>query len=317
MKSTIKREGAATSISLGPAAAAALVASNEADVVVLRTGLLLVASPGVLSEIVSERMGGSSQSAAALAASSIRPPLTPAWLAQLSSEEMALLRKLSAVRFEERIVPEIDRLLSAVEKKLLLQLSARKLVSIFKNPKYPKGVYNLSPVAYAAGAHPQEVKLAAAAVPISNTAPSFAGGASRAHSASSVSSSPSAPPAAIASIPLRALSINTVEHLVALGYMVLDNENDAKRAMPEITARLKNDDVKGIRGFDKRYYVLRRSFLMEYEGPLLALVDLGPATPDELAAKMNLTSEAVRVLLMILGDEGEVIEKRRGNWVRA
>ncbi|MDE1798218.1 MAG: helix-turn-helix transcriptional regulator [Candidatus Micrarchaeota archaeon] len=320
MRATIKREGAATSLPLGPAAAAALSGQAEADVIVLRQGVLLVAAPGALSEIAAGREGGARPASGALAPSVASALRAPPWLAQLSTEEMALLRKLSGVKFEERIVPDIDRLLSAAEKKVLALLTGRKLVSIFKNAKYPKGVYNLSPVAYAAGAHPQELKLAQQAVPISNSGQAAGAPASPSQPVSSrggPASSPSAGASPPVPVSARQLSINTVDHLAALGYMVLDNENDAKRVMPEITSRLKNDNVKGVRGFDKRYYVLRRSFLMEYEGPLLALVDLGPATPEELAGKLNLTSEAVRVLLMILGDEGEVIEKRRGNWVRA
>lgn len=304
MKSKIKSESGQHWLSIPAAAAAAFSKAGEMEVSLLRDGLLLVYTPSAIAALPSApppepvRVTGAEAPipgapSCAFGFSSVRLPL--------SGEQAALLRKLSQVRFEERTPPAVEKMLDASEKKILDGLISRQLVSIFKNLKYPKGVYNISRLAYSAGLH-------------------AAGGGGRAAPPSGAMDAQKPLPSALpplsksASLPL---AINTIEHLVRLGYMVLDNENEAKRVMPQIQSSLKNDEVKGVRGFDRRYYVLRRSFLMEFEGSLLALVDQGPQAPDELGAKLGLTPEAARVLLMILGDEGEVIERRRGTWVRA
>ena len=98
--------------------------------------------------------------------------------------------------------------------------------------------------------------------------------------------------------------------------MVLNTEDEAKTVMVQIQPMLKNDDVRGIRGFDKRYYVLKRSFLHQYAGLVLAQLDSGPAVAEKIAAALNLDTDAVSVILMIMADEGEVIEKRKGMWER-
>jgi len=102
-----------------------------------------------------------------------------------------------------------------------------------------------------------------------------------------------------------------------LGYMILDNENEAKNVMPTLASEITHDDVKGVRGFDKKYYVLLRSFYLEHEGRLLAALDRGPKNADAMAPEMHLTPEAVRTLLVVLADGGEVIEKQKGVWQRA
>jgi hypothetical protein len=236
---------------------------EEADFFVLKKGLYLVSMPNAdappvkKAESPLQKKGGV--------------------LLSLSNDERALSRKLSTIRFEDRQVPSVEKQLNASEKKALASLIGKKLVSLMKSAKYPRGVYGISDGLYG------EMR----------TFPKTGAGT-------------------VASIP-----INTVEHLHKLGYMVLDNENDAKNVMPVLQDEISRDDVKGVRGFDKKYYVLMRAFYLEHEGGLLALLDRGPMHCDEMSAVLHLTPEATRTLLVVLAENGEVIEKQKGVWQRA
>ena len=274
MKTRITKEGANALLILPPAAAEAMKESQEAQVLVLKQGALLVCSPGAFEKMQKEEMPCEGK---------IMLKKAQAPEAGKNDEQM-LLHKLSLIRFAERTVPALEKALSQNEKKLLQNLVERKIISIFKNEKYQKGVYNIPQGVYAAASKPVQEKAQAAPFAPENS-----------HSG----------------------QLNSVDHLVARGYMVLNNENEAKMVMPQIALKLKNETVKGVRGFDRRYYVLRRSFLLEYESRLLPLLEQKSQSAYELAGKLGLDEEAVLVLLMILGDEGEAIEKKKGMWGRA
>lgn len=329
MRAAIKRTSTAGQVILPPAALAALEGSEEVDVWVLRKGVVLLTESGALERWDEKREGGEEKEKPPLAAAgqtksegyapgsvsarntpvSDRPTATAqlskkSQTSVLSPDEMSMLRKLLTIRFEERTVPAVAKKIGAAEKKVLDALVARRLIEVFKNSKYREGVYNISQGVYEAVSTPMS-------------------GEKRKENAAQLqpqaekTNAHSSPPLAFSNSSSGTPPINSADHLARFGYMVLNSEGEAKMAMMQIQPMLKTDDVRGIRGFDKRYYVLRRSFLHQYAGLVLAQLDAGPSTADKIAAALGLASEAVSVILMIMADEGEVIEKRRGMWERA
>ena len=337
MRAVIKRTATSGQITLPPAALAALSGGDEVDVWVLRKGVVLLTESGALERGDEKKEGEEKEKiplagmASALKSAGRTPePAYPMAAAMarnapapapaqkksqpiiLSSDETAVVRKLLAIRFEERTVPQVAKKIGAGEKKVLDALVTRRLIEVFKNSKYKEGVYNISQKVYEAVASPMNgAAKEGGAEPANRAAPKY-------DIQNPETSKNENMPAVASSV--RSLDdppINSAEHLARFGYMVLNTESEAKMAMMQIQPMLKTDDVRGIRGFDKRYYVLRRSFLHQYAGLVLAQLDAGPATADKIAAALGLPSEAVSVILMIMADEGEVIEKRRGAWERA
>ncbi|MFH1306894.1 MAG: hypothetical protein ABIH83_04550 [Candidatus Micrarchaeota archaeon] len=219
-------------------------------------------------------------------------------------EEEALLSKLSRIRFEERIPESVHSSLTRPELGILKNLLREKIVIIFKSKKYPKGVYNISNKAFYSSSRKA-------------SPPSRPQGADRRGEGVSDGGSGNIGGGDDENKSKKALAINTYEHLENLGYMVLSNEYEAREMMPKIKEKLKGDDVKGVRGFDKNFYILRKSFLREYEKPVFALLDANICTASQMSKNLNLNPEAVTVLLMIMADEGLAIEKRKGIWARA
>lgn len=255
---------------------------EEAEAIHLRDGIYLVAAKGGIDSAT----GRAGREEAAAAAPAKYTPVSsgknvlqiskPAAMPSLSADEMAVARRLSAIKFQSRQVPQVEKVLNAAEKKALETLLQKKLVQIMKSEKYPKGVFNISDAMYAA-----------------------------------------AKPGQAVTAPVPTTAINSVDHLKRLGYMILDNENEAKSVMPALHDQITTEDVKGVRGFDKKYYVLLRPFFMQHEGKLRALLGKGGMTCEQIAPELHLTSEAVRTLLLVLADSGEVIEKKKGMWEMA
>ncbi len=111
--------------------------------------------------------------------------------------------------------------------------------------------------------------------------------------------------------------INSILHLQKFGYMVISNEAEAKIQMQNIKVQIKNEDVCGVRGFDKKYYVIKKSYLNSLEPLISVLLNQGTSNLVQIASKLNLPSDAITAVLVIMADEGLVIEKRRGEWAKA
>ncbi len=217
----------------------------------------------------------------------------------LSDEELAVAKKLFSIKFENRTPPQLDKVLSPAEKKAVAKLCERKLVTVFSGGKYAKGVYNINEPLYV---HMRSISAEGRGRPQMQ-------GTETGHKAVAVVGMPA----------IDAAGKNTLLHLAKYGYMVLEGEYEAKALMPSLEESIRSGQVKGVRGFDKKYYVLRRQFLLANEKKLLSLLDGGELTAGEAAAKLGMGEDAARALLVVLAEEGEVLEKnaRRGVWARA
>lgn len=99
------------------------------------------------------------------------------------------------------------------------------------------------------------------------------------------------------------------------GFLVLDNEMDAKAFSQRFESAIKAGDIKGVRGFDKKFYLASRAYSEAFADKLLvALKD--PHTTSELATLAKQPNDGILTILYLLKEEGEVIEKKRGLFVR-
>ncbi len=322
MKAKVKRGENGWLVALPPTCG--LFENEELDVLSLRDGLLMLAREGVMEEMKEKEKNDEE---AAKSPPIIRPSDSPSPIKPrvLSPPEAALVRKLTAIRFEERTVPQVAKKIGAIEKKLLDGLVARRLIEVFKNSKYKDGVYNISQgVFHAVSAqeggekNKQETPgTLEVPFPVPGARNELPGPAPRGPPAPSQRTQAAISREPASSIADSKIPINSPAHLQRFGYMVLDNENEARAVMESVKDVQKSDPVKGVRGFDRKYYVLRRSFMAQHKDALLARLDAGDANSDTVAKDTGLSAAAASVLLMILADDGEVLEKKKGMWGRA
>lgn len=199
---------------------------------------------------------------------------------QFTEKEKELIRKMLAIRFERRIPAEVAKLLSKDEKETLGSLIAKKAVQIFHGGKYEKeGVYNVSDAAFNSVREPVQ------------------------------SSLPS--PGAIA------VPVSTIAHLDSYGWMVLENEADARGFGNAFSEKVKSGDVRGTRAFDMKYYFVRRAFFEEWEKKVLLSLTKSEKSAEEVAAEAGMDAGGCHALLLHLCDSGEAMEKHRGKFTRA
>ncbi len=100
-----------------------------------------------------------------------------------------------------------------------------------------------------------------------------------------------------------------------LGFMVIELEDEAKAFSRRFERDIKSGEIMGVRGFDKKFYLASRGFFEHYADRLFLLLAT-EKTPAELATATKLPPNAVQTLLFLLQEAGEVIEKRKGRFVR-
>ena len=208
-------------------------------------------------------------------------PHPAAGASQFSPGEKELLRKLLSIRFENRTPAEVGRAISKEEKLILESLMAKKAVQLFHGVKYEKeGVYNVSDFAFNSVREP--------------------------------SSQPSAP-----SGPMAPMSVSSVDHLDSFGWMVLENETDARGFGNAFSEKIKTGEVKGTRAFDMKYYFVKRAYFEEWEKKVQLSLSKSEKTTEEIAAAAGMPPDGCRAVLLHLCEEGEAMEKHRGKFTKA
>ncbi|MFH1779734.1 MAG: hypothetical protein ABH803_01145 [Candidatus Micrarchaeota archaeon] len=100
--------------------------------------------------------------------------------------------------------------------------------------------------------------------------------------------------------------------LNATGFMVFEDEAAVKKLSDSLEKEIKAGLVKGFRSFDKRYFIVSKSFLDENYPKVLSALKTKELSLTEISEKIKLPRDATECLLGVLKEEGEVIEKKRG-----
>lgn len=103
-----------------------------------------------------------------------------------------------------------------------------------------------------------------------------------------------------------------IEHLEKHGYLIVENENEAKNISQMLEKRIKAGQIVGTRGFDKRFYVAKTEWLFILDDKIKGLLKSGQKNILELKNALKIDEEACKVVLEIMNEHGDVIEKKRG-----
>ena len=94
-------------------------------------------------------------------------------------------------------------------------------------------------------------------------------------------------------------------------YLILNNEAEARQLSKGLADKIKRREVVGVRGFDKRFYVVSRAFLKK-TGETVKKAAGNGADLKTVSERTRLPSEACLAVLSVLKEEGEVFEKKDG-----
>lgn len=195
--------------------------------------------------------------------------------------EKNVLKRLLSIKFHERTPENVNRIFSNEEKKVIAELERKNFINVFKGTKYPNGVYNINDKIYATLYGKKTVK---------QTVKDIAKPA--------VASSKKEPVESPADV------------LDKKGYAV-GSSKDLKEIIDKNKTAIKSGKIKGLKGFDGRFYIARMDYVSRMSPLIMRQLDREREI-DEIARNLNVEPDAVRTVLHLLAEAGDVIEKRRG-----
>ncbi len=96
------------------------------------------------------------------------------------------------------------------------------------------------------------------------------------------------------------------------GFLVLESEFDAKRFSEQNANSIKSGEIMGLRGFDKKFYLLTLEYYNVLAPRIVDALKEG-ATPLSTIVRATKASEpATQAVLLQLKERGDVIEKKKG-----
>ena len=196
----------------------------------------------------------------------------------LSDNEIQVLKKLDTFRFPERTQANVGKLLNDSEKAVLEDLIKKKAVTLFKGQK--GSVYSISNAIYmkflmrkkeAIAKIESERKLKKTAANIEDA---------------------------------------NVKKLEDAGYIVLQTEAEAGNVSKELEESIHSGLVLGTRAFNKKFYIVLKSFFERNCGKIVKELKSGPTSITDLSKKTNIEDGAVRAILYLMAEQGDVSERR-------
>ncbi|MFI5412879.1 MAG: hypothetical protein ACHQX1_03225, partial [Candidatus Micrarchaeales archaeon] len=218
----------------------------------------------------------------------------------ISNDELAVLKKLDSIKYGERTKERLKQALNANEKKILVNLIKRKLVSPFKKAgeqtfKYgiAKSVYNQ----YLFGKRelskdkPQQKPVSA----VVQLQPIIV---------------PRQPEAKKWEKDLNA-SHTYLDMLEQNGFLVVVNQTEASTISTELEQSIRTGQVIGTRAFNKKYYITLKAFVNKNAARVFKAIGTKNMSVTDISKAIGIDEEGIRAILYILAEQGEVTEVRR------
>lgn len=94
------------------------------------------------------------------------------------------------------------------------------------------------------------------------------------------------------------------------GFMIISDLRDARKFSDEVKDKTALGQVLGVRGFDKKYYVATRNYYIKLRNQISKSLK-EPLTVAAISELCNAPTDACTIVLKLMSEQGEVIEKRK------
>ncbi|MCL5680044.1 MAG: hypothetical protein M1465_01745 [Candidatus Marsarchaeota archaeon] len=211
---------------------------------------------------------------------------------KLSEAEIAVLKKLDTLRYSSRTTDQVAKILGKDERITFKQLEKRGVITPFKD-EAQKTHYSIQKMFY--DAYLMRKK------PAEQQKPGYSINLNKVK-VDQVAKSTAIPQGTIEKY---------MDSLQDAGYIVVPTESDAAAISAALEDSIRRGLVVGTRAFNKKFYIVMRSFINS-KAPLVTSQISEKSTPVPVIAKAcKLDEEAVRAILYILAESGEVTEVRK------
>jgi hypothetical protein len=212
----------------------------------------------------------------------------------ISNEERAVMKKLLAIRFENRTPAFVEKSLDETERATLQELAAKGLVSVFRGNKYRDGVYSISDSAYALVYPKGEARAGGG-----QDAAGASGGGSPSRQ---YRTAPQEPPAGAS---------GAQAALGSRGFAIIQDRREAMMLSEQYQAQMKAGSVIGVKGFDGKFYIVTRDFFTRTQAAVGAALK-EPMDAASIAAAVKADPEGCLAVLRLMAENGDIIEKKKG-----
>ncbi len=97
------------------------------------------------------------------------------------------------------------------------------------------------------------------------------------------------------------------------GFFIFDDITQANKFAYSIREDIEKELVKGIRGFNNRFYFFSTKYYEELKGKILDFIDKDGTSPETLASKLGIAEEIVQGIIELMKEDGLVFERTKNN----
>ncbi len=99
------------------------------------------------------------------------------------------------------------------------------------------------------------------------------------------------------------------------GFIATSNTERARILSQEYRERIEKNELRGIKTFEGTYYLVENHLLEKHIESLLKIMQIEKQISlEELAKKENISTELCKILCEFLKEDGEIMEKKKGNY---
>ena len=215
---------------------------------------------------------------------------------QISPAELAILKKLDTLRYNQRTKSRVNEMLDSDEKATLQSLLKKRYISLFKKGSDPEPLYGIEKEIYDAFLMRKNVQ-AQKGKPVPQANPLQASRTKFDYAASSPVGS--------------AAGSEAIEMLQKRGFIVLSSETEAANVSAALEDSIHHGLILGTRAFNKKFYVVTRGYITKNTSALLNIIKQKSMNVKDIAKETNLDEDGVRAILYILAENGEATELRK------
>lgn len=96
------------------------------------------------------------------------------------------------------------------------------------------------------------------------------------------------------------------------GFLIAKNEERAKRLSQELSERIKNGEIKGIKSFDGNYYIVENALLEKYRAKTIgAFKEKKSLYLSEVSKILGISRTLAKIACDFLKEDGELLEKKK------
>ncbi len=212
----------------------------------------------------------------------------------IDNKELAVLKKLDTLRYNQRSASNVDKILDDDEKKVLEELLGKGMVSVRYDREKGEKLYGISKQIYDRFLMRKKVVQETRQEPKSFTR-SFQTQGSESQTKRLATS----------------LEGDKSRELEEQGYIVVNSEAEAGNLSLALEDSIRHGLVIGTRSFNKKFYIVTRLFFNKNSAAILKVLENGSKSVDEIASEINVPEDAVRAVLYLLAESGDVSERKR------